>query len=171
MNRMAKVGVALGGYLAAVLAGIVAAWWYDVRVSALPYDTSGGMYAGGQLLTSLAAFFVVALIPTVLGLWFIRKHEGVWNAVAIAAITFAAAGLLAVAMTMAGPPRNGLLMLVELMGLAQLLGVPIWLGAFALFAAIAPAGRPRRHLLVAAAIEVVIGGCAIVHWFGPRSGL
>jgi len=34
------------------------------------------MYAGGQLLQSLAAFLVVALVPTLLGLWFIVR----WSA-------------------------------------------------------------------------------------------
>ena len=62
MSRWMKVALVCAGYLLAVVAGCVASYLYDARVSALPYDTSGGMYAGGQLLSGLAAFLVVALI-------------------------------------------------------------------------------------------------------------
>ena len=40
-DRLAKVGLVIAGYVAAIAAGVVAAWLYDVRVAALPYDTSG----------------------------------------------------------------------------------------------------------------------------------
>jgi hypothetical protein len=75
MGCLAKTGWVLAGYAAAVVAAIVAAWLYDVRVSALPEDTSGGMYAGGQMLTSLAVFLVVALVPTLYLVWSLRRHE------------------------------------------------------------------------------------------------
>ena len=96
MSRLAKVGVVITGYVAAIVAGNVAAGLYNARVATLPYDTSGGMYAGGEMLSSLAAFLVVALVPTLLALWFLRRHERFWNAVAVASLAFAGAGLLAV---------------------------------------------------------------------------
>ena len=63
MGRFGRVGVLIGGYVLAIVAAAVAAWLYDVRVGARPYDTSGGMYAGGQMLQSLAVFLLVALAP------------------------------------------------------------------------------------------------------------
>src|SRR5678815_4601497 len=101
MTRGSKCGWVIGGYAAAVVAAMVAAWLYDVRAAALPYDTSGGMYAGGQMLQSLGAFLVVALVPTLLGLWFLRGHERFWNAVAVASLAFAVIGLVAVLATLA----------------------------------------------------------------------
>ena len=74
MSRRARVMLVIGGYLVAIAAGYVAAVLYDARVSKLPYDTSGGMYAGGQMLSSLAAFCAVALAPTFLALWFLRHR-------------------------------------------------------------------------------------------------
>lgn len=169
MSRMSKLGLVLAGYAAAILAGIVAAKVYDARVSALPYDTSGGMYAGGQALTSLAAFLVVSLAPTLLALWFMRRNERFWGAVSIAALAFAGAGLLAVLMPIwyRAVPSNLTLVLVELFRLAHLLGVPLWTLAFALFAWLAPSRESRRNMLAAVALELVIGVLALVHWFVP----
>jgi hypothetical protein len=89
VGRLAKASLVIVGYLAAIAAAAVAAWWYDVRMAALPYDTSGGMYAAGQMIQSLAAFLLVALAPTVLWLWFLRSHTGFWNGLALASIAFA----------------------------------------------------------------------------------
>ena len=98
MSRWAKIGLVVAGYVAAIAAGAGAGWLYDVRMSELPYDTSGGMYAGGQLLASLGAFFVVSLVPTVLALWFLRRHHGFWNTVAIVSVGFALSGLVSALM-------------------------------------------------------------------------
>jgi hypothetical protein len=60
MSRRTKIGAVAGGYVLALVAARVAAWLYDLRVSALPYDTSGGMYAFGQMSAALSAFLLVA---------------------------------------------------------------------------------------------------------------
>jgi hypothetical protein len=173
MSRLAKVGVVSAGYVAAIAAAFVAAQLYNARVSALPYDTSGGMYAGGEMLSAIAAFLVVALVPTLLALWYLRGHERFWDAVAILSLAFAAVGLVAVlspAVTHGTTQRPGFLIL-SLMGLAQLLGAPFWATAFVLFAVLAPTRRTRGQLIVALGIELVIGACALVHWFVPGSPL
>lgn len=171
MKRWSKVGVVVGGYVLAVAAAAVTGWAYDARLRALPHDTSGGMYAGGQLLAALVAFLVVALVPTLLALWFLRRHTGFWNGVAVASIAFAALGLIAVVATMAWRDTSHSVpfVLVDLVGLSQLLGVPLWIGAFVLFAVLAPSPAVRRKLSVAVALELVIGVFALVHWFAPRS--
>lgn len=173
MGRATKLGIVIVGYAVAVIAAIAAGWLYDLRMAAMPYDTSGGMYAGGQMLTSLAVFLFVALVPTLIGLWFMRTDPKFWNGVAVVSLAFAIAGLVAVLTpAAAGPPPQSLPhMLIGLLGLAQLFGVPLWLAAFALFAALAPTRESRRTLIVAAGIELVIGACAFVHWFVPNPPL
>jgi hypothetical protein len=168
MVRRTKIALVLGGYALAVVAAVVAGWLYDAWAARQTFDTSGGMYAGGQLLQALGAFLLVALAPTALALWFLRGNELFWNAVAVAALAFAATGLVAVLVPQASP-RTVPLMLFDLLGLAQLLGVPLWLAAFALFARLAPSARARRTLTLAVACEAVIGVCAAVHWFVPRA--
>jgi len=171
MGRFGRVGVVIAGYVLAIAAAAVAAWLYDVRVGALPYDTSGGMYAGGQMLQSLAVFLMVALAPSLYGLWLLRRHTTFWNGVALASIAFAALGLIAVLSTRAysAASPNVALLLLSLLGLAQLLGVPLWSAAFALFAWLAPTREARRKLIIAVGIELVIAVCAAVHWFVPNS--
>jgi hypothetical protein len=173
MRRAAKVGVVLGGYVAAGFAAVAAGWLYNAHVATYPYDTSGGMYAAGEMLSGIAAFLVVALVPTLLWFWFVRRHEGFWNAVAILCLVFAGIGLIAVLAPL-GTHRviaHPALMILDLVGLSQLLGVPIWATAFALFALVAPTPRTRAQLSVALGIEVIIGVCAIVHWFVPHAPL
>ena len=168
MSRWAQIGVVVAGYGAAMAAAAVAAAMYNARVSTLPYDTSGGMYAAGESMYSLAAFLVVALVPTLLALWFLRGHQKFWNGVALASIAFAAAGLLAVLTPLVTRSTASIaLALVGLLALAQLLGMPFWSLTFALFAFLAPTREARRKLLVAIGIELVIGACASVHWFVP----
>jgi hypothetical protein len=170
MGHWKKTSLVISGYMAAVLAAIVAGWLYDVRVSALPYDTSGGMYAGGQLITALGAFLAVALIPTVFLLWCSRRNERFWNWVGLVSLWFAAAGLVAVLLPALthGRADNVALVLLGLLGLAQLLGVPLWAFAFGIFAWLAPTKETRQQVLTALGIEVVIGVCAVIHWTMPR---
>ncbi|PYM08414.1 MAG: hypothetical protein DMD82_02570 [Candidatus Rokuibacteriota bacterium] len=173
MSRWAKAALVCAGYVLALIAGGVASHMYNARVSALPFDTSGGMYAAGELLSALGAFLVVALVPTALGLWFLRRNGTLWRWIGFTALGFASAGLVAVLLPLMihTPPRDPVLMAFSLLGLAQLLGVPLWTLALVLFALIAPT-RPARRLLGAAiGIELVIGACAAVHWFAPSPPL
>jgi len=157
------------GYLVAIAAAGVAGHLYDARLAKLPYDTSGGMYAGGELLFVLAVFLGIALVPTLLGLWFLRGNRTLWQVVAIVSIVFAGAGLLAVLMPLLAPDTHGhpVLQLVSLLALAQLLGMPLWTVGFVLFAFLAPTRLARRLLIAAIGIELVIGVCAALHWFLP----
>jgi hypothetical protein len=54
-----RIGIVVVGYGIAVAAGALSGAAYDARVAKLPYDTSGGMYAGGQMLASLGVFALV----------------------------------------------------------------------------------------------------------------
>jgi hypothetical protein len=173
VSARVRIAIVIGGYGIAILAGVVAGWIYDARVSALPYDTSGGMYAGGEAMTSLGAFLVVAMVPTLLALWFLRQNQKLWNAIAVVSIAFAAAGLVAVLMPLVTRSSGGsiVLALFGLFGLVQLLGVPLWSLAFALFAFLAPTPPLRRKLLFAFGIELLIGVCAAAHWLLPAPPL
>jgi len=170
MKRRDKIALILAGYALAVVVAFAAGWLYNVRVASLPNDTSGGMYAGGEFLQSLGAFFFVAIFPTALGLWFLRRHVRFWNAVAMAALVFAALGAVVVlAREALGTSAPGIsLGALELFRVAQLVGAPVWCVAFALFAVIAPTPGARRKLAIAVVCEAVIGACFAVHLFAPN---
>jgi len=169
MSRWGKIALVCAGYLLALVAGSVASCMYNARMAAMPYDTSGGMYAAGDLMSGLGAFLVVAIVPTVLALWFLRHNRKLWQAIAIASLAFAGAGLLAVLMPLAAHDsyRSPALTMFGWLGLVQLLGVPLWTLAFAAFAFFAPTPQSRRLLVTAIGIELVIGACAAYHWFAP----
>jgi hypothetical protein len=154
-----QIAVVAAGYVAAAAAAVVAERLYDAAMAAMPYDTSGGMFAGGSLLTALGAFLVVALAPTLLALWFLRRNERFWNGLGVAALVLAAAGLLAQFF----PSAN---VLLELLRLSHLLGAPLWVVFCALAVAIAPGKQARRKLLAGAALEVAACAVAAVHLLG-----
>lgn len=173
MSRAKKIGLVLGGYGLAVMVSALTTWAYEMRLAALPYDTSGGMYAGGSLIASLAVFLMAALFPTLLALWFLRSHPRVWQGIAVACLAFAAAGLAVVLLPLFArwEPANLFGVLMALLWLGQLLGVPLWAAAFALFAFLAPTRPARRLLVVAVGLELAIGVCAAIHWLLPRPPL
>lgn len=173
MTRKAKIGLVAGGYGLAIAFSAAVTWAYEMHLASLPYDTSGGMYAGGSMITSVGAFLVAALVPTILALWFLRSSPRAWHAIALTALGFAVAGLVVVLLPLFArwEPANLFGVFLALLWLSQLLGVPLWTAAFALFAFLAPT-RPARRLLVAAGgVELVIGVCAAIHWFLPRPPL
>ena len=173
MRRWTQIAIVAGGYVLALVAAAVTSHLYNARMAAQPYDTSGGMYAAGESMAALAAFLVVALVPTVVALVLLRRNTMFWHLVALASVGFAGVGLIAVVVTLVArsTPSTVGLMLLDLIGLAQLLGVPLWTVAFVVFAILAPT-RPARRLLVAAiGIELVIGVCAAFHWLGGWSRL
>ena len=169
MKPWAKISLVLVGYAAAMGAAVAAGWLCNVRMAAQPYDTSGGMYAWGEMLTSLSAFLMVALAPTLLWLWFLRRNERLWNMVAILSIAFAGIGLVAVLEIEAtrSAMQRGALVLLDLVGIAHLVGSPLWVITFVLFAVLAPTPRIRQRLIVALGIQLLVGVVALVHWFVP----
>lgn len=155
------------GYVLAFVAGLIASRLHEARLAALPHDTSGGMYAEGVTLSGLGAFLVVALAPTLLALWLLRRHHGAWRVIATCACAFALVGLAAVLrMLVTGGGRFPLpLALLDLIGLAHLLGAPLWALGLALFAWLAPTRPARRLLLAALAIGLLVCACAAAHWW------
>jgi hypothetical protein len=164
MSRWVKWIMVLSGYGLAFFASVLAVAIYDRRFTAADNQAMGGMIAGGEMIYGIGVFVLASLVPTGLALWFVRRHRPTWSAFSTVCLAFAVAGLGAVASVIVtrGATRPGIMMLVDLFGLFQTLGSPLWIGAFALFALLAPARDLRRRMLVAAAIEVVIAGCGLL---------
>jgi hypothetical protein len=169
MNRWMKVGIVLAGYVLALIASVAAVVIYDQHFTAADNQASGGMIAGAELMYGTGIFLLVALAPTALALWFIRKSRAVWSWFSGLALAFAILGLAAVIRTLVihEPPRALFIELVGVIGVAQMLGSPLWIGGFALFAWLAPARDLRVRLLVATAIELAVAVCALAHFGFP----
>jgi len=166
MNRWMKVVIVLAGYVLAFIASVALVAIYDWHFTAADNQTSGGMIAGAELIYGTGIFLLVALAPTFLALWFMRTSRSVWDWFTGLGLAFAMLGLPAVLLTLAirEPPRAPLVQLASVIGVAQMLGSPLWIGGFALFAWLAPARDLRWRMLLATAIEVAVGACALAHF-------
>ena len=142
---------------------------YRLRFTPQDFQSMGGMIAGGEMMFGGAVFAVVALVTTALAMWFLRRKRGFWTALSVTGLAFAALGLAAAVVVLGargrGPTHSTPLMFVELLGIVQMLGSPLWTSAFGLFALLAPAPDLRRRMLVAAKMEIAVAACALVHFF------
>ena len=166
-----KLGLVLAGYALALILGAVAGWLYGLRFSPADDQAMGGMIAGGQMMYGAAVCGLVSLAPTGLALWFLRHNRSLWSAFSVAALAFAIGGLAAVLSPLAFGGYGHAAPWFDFVGLVsivQMLGSPLWIGGFALFAALAPERQLRRRMLVAMAIEIGIAGCGLVHFLIPR---
>jgi len=157
----------LAGYVLAFVSSVVAVAIYDRRFTPADNQTMGGMIAGGEMMYGIAIFLFVSVLPTGLALWFLRRHRPSWSVFSAGCLVFAIVGLAAAIGSMATRGvmgGNTVLGLVGLLGLVQMLGSPLWVGGFLAFALLAPARDLRMRMLAAVAVEVAVGGCAII-WF------
>lgn len=75
LRRGFKVGMVLGGFALAVLAGIGAVALHDRLGSRVDGDASGGMAAFGDAVLFLAVAGVVAIIPSVIAVLFLAGRR------------------------------------------------------------------------------------------------
>ncbi|NOT32842.1 MAG: hypothetical protein HOP12_01595 [Candidatus Eisenbacteria bacterium] len=170
MSRAKQVALVFAGYLLAFVASGLSAFFYDRSFSPADSQAMSGMIAGGTMFLAGGVFCLISIVPTGLALWFLRESRRFWAAFSFAGLLFAIVGLalsIAAVTTRGGMSREPLFALVSFLGIVQMFGSPLWIGGFLLFALLAPARDLRRRMLVAAAIEVGIAACGLLHFFAP----
>ena len=174
-NRWMKLGVVLAGYTLALVLSGVAVGIYDRRFTEQDNATMSGMIAGGEMMYFIGLFLLGSLPPTGLGLWFLRRHRPSWSVFTWLGLAFAATGLVSVVAMLVqtgaqtgAPQVSPWLLLIDVFSIGQMLGAPIFIAGFGLFALLAPARDLRARMLVAAGIEVLVFGCGLVHFLLPR---
>lgn len=73
MSKLTKLGLVIGGYVAACLLASGVVYVYELLTNTAAAQASSGMYAFGDLLLLLALFGILALFPTGLGLYFLIR--------------------------------------------------------------------------------------------------
>ena len=148
--------VVLGGYVAALVGGILASVLYDLAIPKATMDASAGMVAFGSVTMGIAVCATIALVPTGLMLFWLREHRGAWRVLAVLDLLLSATGpVCAWIVTSVSSPRP---QHTDLGGLAVLallrLTVTPFLGMLWIGAAIFARDRLVRLLfIVCAAIE------------------
>jgi hypothetical protein len=139
----------LGGYVLAMAASAVVVAAYNRSFSPADNQSMGGMIAGGEMILGLGAFVLLSLLPTGLALWFVRRHRPTWSMFSSACLTFAVVGMTA-ALAMMGmrgsADRAPWRMLIELLGLAQMVGLAIVDRSVHAVRAARPRARPAPSL-------------------------
>ena len=97
MKALVKFGTVLAGYVAAVLVASAAVAVRIANTSGPDAQASAGMYAFGDGLLFVAVVSAVALLPTGLGLWFLRPCRRLWIALPVTAMAVAGTAILAAA--------------------------------------------------------------------------
>ena len=74
MSKLAKLGLVVGGYVAACLIVSTVVYFWQQYIQDSAAQASAGMYAGGDLLLYIGVFGGLALIPTGLAVYFLARE-------------------------------------------------------------------------------------------------
>ena len=167
-----KVLGVLAGYSAALLAACVAVYIRQLNTQGPDAQASAGMYAFGDGMLFIEVFGGLALLPTGLGLYYLRPLRIFWTLLAIAAMPLAATGpvsVVLVALSSKVPNLPSFWQMGAAFGVLRMLGSPLLAASFLLGGCLAPTRFPRWTLMGATVIEGAVAAYAAFHWFiAPR---
>src|SRR4029077_10768747 len=95
MNASLKVGVVVGGDVAAFLVTSAAVGIRLANTSGPDAQAASGMYAAGDALLFAAVFGVCALVPTGAALFFLRPYRRLWTVLSALGLAVAVTGVTA----------------------------------------------------------------------------
>ncbi len=168
-GRVLKLTLVLSGYAIALIAALAVCWVRELAFQRNHVDTSGGMYAWGDLITFSIVFGPLALVATGAALFFLRRAGKFWSLLSIAALPLALtglAGLILNAFFTAQNMQHGWRDLA-LVGILRIYPAPVFLFIFLFCCFFAPAGKYRRLMLAAAAIEIPAAATSFYFIAGP----
>jgi len=164
LSGVAKAGIVLGGYAAAILLAVCVVSIYVYQTSGPDRDAYAGMYDFGDSLLFLAIFGAASIVPTGLALVFLRQSRGFWFALSVVAFAVAGTGLAAVAATVLEPETPSLW---AMLAFPRIFLAPFLVAVFGLSGLVAPTPGFRLCLFGAAGMESVSSTYGFFHWFAP----
>ena len=168
MNASLKVGVVVGGYVAAFLVTSAAVGIRLANTSGPDAQASSGMYAAGDALLFAAGFGVAALVPTGAALFFLRPYRRFWTVLSTFSLGVAVTGLAAVALFAIGryaAPSS--IAIGAALSVLRILVAPLLALTCLVCTVLSPYRVPRLALLAVTAIEVVVSAYGGFVWFFP----
>jgi hypothetical protein len=165
LKKLIKPGVVLAGYVVAYLVADEALYLRQLQTQGDPaVQASAGMYAFGDFLLFIEVFGVLAIIPTVLTLYFLRPFHTFWLVFSIGCLALAATGLAATVVVVLAhnlSANRSVWGTLACFGVLRTLIAPVLAPGFMVSALAAPTWPCRWTLFAAAVIEGVAG----VSWF------
>src|SRR5678816_4927434 len=107
VRPVAKAGIVVAGYVAAVAVASLVLRVYIAATSGADRQTYGGMYAFGDSLLFLGVAGVAAIPATGTALFFLRSHRGFWRVLSAGGLGTAATAILASGLFLAMRSANG----------------------------------------------------------------
>jgi len=170
LPAMAKAGLVVGGYGAAMLLAFGVVAIYIIQTSGPIRDASSGMYAFGDALLFVAVFGVASTIPTGLALVFLRQRRKFWIVLCVVALVVASTSLAAVAITVWDSQQPALTASFNgwaVLSVLRILVSPFVAASLGLSALVASRAQFRWYLFGAATGEGVGSVYGFFHWFAP----
>lgn len=162
-NTFVKIAIVIAGYTLALAGAFTAVYLRELATQGTDAQASQGMYAFGEDILFLVIFGMLALVPTALGFYFLRPIEKFWSGFAVLCLVFAITRpMIAFANTLmrvtGGYSVNNLssnpwAALLSLAGVLGIFAAPVFAVGFLILAMIAPSGRSRLLMLIAAGCE------------------
>jgi hypothetical protein len=158
-----RVSLLAGGY---VVCFLIASAAVAIRASSASGQASSGMYGFGDALLFLGVFGLLALVPTGIGLYFLRPYPGFWKLLATAGIGIAATGVTAVIVYSIG--RHELATpLATWAGVSviRIIVSPLLVLSFLVCGCLSPHRPSRFAFLTATLLEAVVSAYGGTFWF------
>jgi len=168
MNASLKVGVVVGGYVAAFLVASAAVGIRLANTSGPDAQASSGMYAFGDAVLFVAVFGVGALVPTGAALFFLRPYRPFWTVLSAFGLGIAVTGLAAVAAFAIGRHAAPSPMATwAAFSVLRILIAPLFALTFLVCAVFSPYRFPRLALLTGTVMEAAVSAYGGLIWFVP----
>ena len=166
MTRFGKISTVVAGYVVALLIAYAVVALHVAATSGPDRQGASGMFAFGDSLFFLAAFGATAVLPTGLGLFFLRSHEPFWGVLSPASLPIAGTALLALLtylVTSRSDPESPL-QLCPPFSVRRILVSPLFALGFFVSALVAPTRPARLALLGATGLETVAFLVIFLRW-------
>ncbi len=165
-RRFRKIIMVLAGYLAALVVAFLAVAVRMATTSGPDAQASSGMYAFGDALLFVAVFGTVGLLPTGLGLVFLRPYRPFWLILSTIGAVIATTAVIALVLFAIGRSATAPSSLSTWADLAvlRILPAPLFAAAFLVAGVISPHRASRWTLLAASGIELIVSAYAWFVW-------
>jgi hypothetical protein len=169
MKLSYKIALVAGGYVVAFLIASAIVALRVATTSGPASQASSGMHAFGDALLFVAAFGVIALVPTGAVLYFLKGYHRFWKVLSLLGLAVAVTGVVAAVLFAVGrhlsPPSP--LAIWSGWAVLRILVAPLLALAFIVCAFMSPAHPSRLMLLTATALEAAVAAYGGFIWFVP----
>ena len=156
----------MAGYLAALALASLAVTLRVATTSGPDAQAASGMYAFGDALLFVAVFGTAGLLPTGLGLVFLRPYRPFWLILSTIGAVIATTAVMALVLFAIGRSATAPSSLSTWADLAvlRILPAPLFAAAFLVAAVVSPHRASRWTLLAASGIELIVSAYAWFVW-------